>query len=132
MFIIDAHQDLAYNALNFGREYTHSAYETRKRERLAKSHAVLRNGDTLLGYPEYKKATVAVIVASLFSMPARCSTGDWDLQVYDTMNQAHKNMQTQLDHYVRWTDKNPEKFRMHLNKTEVLVVRNQTYSRIKN
>jgi len=47
MLIVDSHEDLAWNALTFGREYMRSAAETRSLE--AGSETPARNGNTLLG-----------------------------------------------------------------------------------
>ena len=69
MLIADAHQDLAWNMLTFGRDYTQAAEETQRREK--GGLAPLHNGDTLLGWPDYQRGQVAVIFATLFSAPAR-------------------------------------------------------------
>jgi membrane dipeptidase len=62
--IIDAHEDLAWNMLTFGRDYNLSAAETRQRE--AGTDTPLLNGDTLLGWPEYQRGRVAVVFSVLF------------------------------------------------------------------
>jgi len=67
--IVDAHEDLAWNALTFGRDYTRSALATRQAE--ATSETPRRNGNTLLGLPEYLQGQVAVIFGALFASPAR-------------------------------------------------------------
>ena len=69
MIIVDAHQDLAWNMLAFGRDYTHAAAETRLQERGGPTPQ--RNGDALLGWPDYQRGKVAVIFATLFAAPAR-------------------------------------------------------------
>ena len=66
---VDAHQDLAWNILTFGRDYTLSAAETRQRE--AGGLAPQVNGDTLLGYPDYMRGNVALVFATLFAAPVR-------------------------------------------------------------
>ena len=53
MLIVDAHEDLAWNMLSFGRDYTRSALETRQLEK--GTDAPKRNGDTLLGWDEYQR-----------------------------------------------------------------------------
>jgi hypothetical protein len=45
--IIDAHQDLAWNMVNLGRDYSRSAYEIREDEKDTAIPAY--NGNTLLG-----------------------------------------------------------------------------------
>ena len=74
--LIDAHQDLAWNILTFGRDYTLSAAETRKRELGTLVPQV--NGDTLLGWPDYQRGKVAVIFSTLFATPTRHKMGEWD------------------------------------------------------
>ncbi len=59
MLIVDAHQDLAWNMLTFGRDYTKSALQIRRQEQ-GTLHA-LYNDDTLLGWPEYQRGQVALI-----------------------------------------------------------------------
>ena len=106
--IVDSHQDLAWNILSFGRDYTRSAHETRQIEK--GSLTVERNGDTLLGWPEYQQGHVAIIFATLFSTPARCAF-DWETYFYKNNREADKQYRQQLDVYRRLTDERPDKFR---------------------
>jgi len=99
--IVDAHEDLAWNALTFGRDYTRSALDTRQAE--AKSAAPQRNGHTLLGLPEYLSGRVAVIGATLFASPARAAF-DWETECYFNVDEAHHVANRQLDYYHRLTD----------------------------
>ena len=107
--IVDSHQDLAWNILSFGRDYTRSAYETRRIEK--GSLAVERNGDTLLGWPEYQQGEVAVIFATLFSTPTRWAY-DWETYLYKDAKEAKGQYRQQLDIYHRLTDDHPDKFRL--------------------
>jgi membrane dipeptidase len=102
--IVDAHQDLAWNMLTFGRDYTRSALATRAAEQ--NGPAVQRNGSTLLGLPEFLQGQVAVIFGTLFVAPARQKTGPWDAQAYATPEEAHRLAQAQLDAYHRLADDN--------------------------
>ncbi len=104
--IVDAHQDLAWNALTFGRDVTRSVADTRAAE--ADSQAPARNGNTLLGLPEYLQGQVAVILATLFVSPARLQSALWDGQAYNTPQEAHVMAGQQLDYYHRLTDEHPE------------------------
>lgn len=108
--LVDAHQDLAWNILTFGRDYTLSAAETRKCE--AGRLAIQVNGDTLLGWPEYQSGKVAVVFSTLFATPARYKLGEWDHQCYDTAEEAHLVYSRQLDAYKRLVDEHPRSFRM--------------------
>lgn len=110
MIIVDAHQDLAYNILTFGRDYNLSALDTRSREQ--GSETPLRNGDTLLGWPEYRRGQVGVIFATLFASPARRALGEWDTQVYKTSEEAHQIYRGQVDAYNRLADEHPDHFRL--------------------
>lgn len=107
--IVDAHQDLAWNMLSFGRDYTRSVFETRRIE--AGSLTIEHNGDTLLGWPEYQRAKVAVIFATLFSTPARWAY-DWETYFYKDSKEADKHYRQQLDMYHRLVDEHPDKFRL--------------------
>jgi membrane dipeptidase len=106
--LVDAHQDLAWNMLTFGRDYTLSAAETRMKE--AGGLAVQTNGDSLLGYPDYLRGNVALVFATLFAAPLRAKSGDWDHQVYADSNQARQVYLNQLDAYHRLVDRAPQKF----------------------
>jgi membrane dipeptidase len=106
--IVDAHEDLAWNALTFGRDYTRSALDTRQAE--AKSAAPQRNGHTLLGLPEFLSGRVAVIGATLFASPAR-SAFDWETESYFNADEAYHVANRQLDYYRRLTDEH-ETFRL--------------------
>ena len=114
MFIIDAHQDLAWNMLSFGRDYTLSALETRRRERGTETPT--HNDDTLLGWPEYQQGQIAVIFSTLFAAPAYRKLGAWDTQHYVDAAQAYTRYSAQLDAYHRLTDEHPDKF--HLIRTQ--------------
>lgn len=104
--IVDAHQDLAWNALTFGRDVTRSVADTRAAE--VDGQAPTRNGNTLLGLPEYVQGQVAVIFGTLFVSPARFASPLWDGQAYSTPQEAHVMAGQQLDYYHRLADEHPE------------------------
>jgi membrane dipeptidase len=106
--IIDAHEDLAWNMLSFGRDYTLSAAETRQREQGAFAPEV--NGDTLLGWPDYQRGKVAIVFSTLFAAPVRRKLGEWDQQCYASDEEAHMRYSMQLDAYDRLVDEHPEMF----------------------
>jgi len=110
MLIVDAHEDLAYNILSFGRDYTQSAADTRARE--ADTEVPMHNGDTLLGWPDFQRGRVAVVFSTLFVTPVRRKLGAWETQIYEDANQAHTLYSAQLDVYHRLTDEHPDKFRL--------------------
>jgi membrane dipeptidase len=107
--IVDGHEDLAWNALTFGREYMRSVVETRASE--AGGPTPERNGNTLLGYPEWIRGQVAVIFATLYAMPERWKTGPWE-PAYKTPAEARPMYSAQMDHYHRWVDGHPGKLQL--------------------
>ncbi|HET6595626.1 MAG TPA: membrane dipeptidase [Anaerolineales bacterium] len=105
--IIDSHQDLAWNMLTYGRDYTRSAYETRRLE--ASTITPELNGDCTVGWPEYQRGQIAVVFATLFAPPARKKeTGDTIL--YADSQMAHRLYRDQIDFYRRLADSHPDKF----------------------
>ena len=108
--IVDAHADIAYNMLKYGRDYTNAAAETRRLE--AGTANVLENEDTLLGWPDYQRGHVAVVFSTLYATPVRWHTGANNLQVYKTFDEAHQHYHDQLLIYHRLTDSTPDKFRL--------------------
>ena len=96
--IVDAHEDLAWNALNFGRDYTRSTVDTRQAE--LKSETPRRNGNTLLGLPEYLQGQVAVVFGAMFVSPSRWASA-WESQSYTSADEAYRMASRQLDYYHR-------------------------------
>ena len=108
--LVDAHEDIAYNMLKYGRDYTRAAEETRRLE--VGSANVLENEDALLGWPDYQRGQVAVIFSTLYASPTRWHTSGNNLQVYKTFDEAHALYHEQLLTYHRMTDSMPDKFRL--------------------
>ena len=117
--IVDSHEDLAWNMLCFGRDYTRSAQETRALE--VDSPAVEHNGDTMLGYPDYQRGRVAVVFATLFASPARQLEGDWERIYYPDgdYKTAHRIYRQELDTYRRLVDSHPDKFRLLTSRADL-------------
>jgi len=98
MFIIDAHEDLAYNVLADGRNYLESAYTTRATE--AGSSIADTNGVCMLGLPEWLRAGVAVIFATLTAIPrSRAQVGE---PSYPVIEAAYQQAIAQLNIYRHW------------------------------
>jgi membrane dipeptidase len=108
--MVDAHQDLAWNMLTFGRDYTLSSADTRNREQGALAPQM--NGDTLLGWPDYQRGKVAVIFSTLFAAPVSDKLGEWDQHCYANPEEAHMRHSMQLDAYNILADQHPAMFRM--------------------
>ena len=96
--IVDAHEDIAWNTLCFGRDYLRSAYDIRRREENGPVEAV--NGVAMLGLPEWLKGGVAVIGATLFTPPERRRTSLLE-QHYSDANEAHALALRQIEIYER-------------------------------
>ena len=117
-FIVDAHQDLAWNMLTFGRDYTCSVQEMRKRE--AGGTAVEQNGESIIGWPELQQGKVGIVFSTLFVSPARRAlAGEWDTQVYRDFEEAHKLYKTQAETYHRLADQHPDQFRLLFNRKDL-------------
>jgi len=108
--IVDAHEDIAWNMLKYGRDYTRPAHETRQLE--VGSQTVVDNEDSTLGWPDYQRGQVAVIFSTLFAAPVRWSTSGSNSQVYRTFDEAHDLYRQQLLTYHRMVDAAPDKFRL--------------------
>ena len=115
--IIDAHQDLAWNMLNLGRDYTRSAYDIRQSEKNTPIPAF--NGNTMLGWPQYQEAKVAIVFGTLYCTPRRSHHDEYEIQVYETPQQAHECYRHNLDAYWRLTDQHPDKFRLLCNQSDL-------------
>ena len=116
MLIIDSHQDLAWNMLTYGRDYTRSVKETRRIE--AGTTTPDRNGDCLVGWPEYQEGKVAVVFSTLYATPAR-KMEPGDLIVYKDSETAHRLYRDQIDVYRKLADSHPDKFRLISSTSEL-------------
>src|SRR5687767_4395008 len=102
MLLIDAHEDIAWNALTFNRDVRRSAADTRQRE--ARTPIPTYNGSTLLGKDDWLAGEVAVIFATLFASPIKHAMGSWETQSYRNAEEAHKFLSAQLDYYHKLTE----------------------------
>lgn len=120
--IVDAHADIAYNMLKYGRDYTRPAAETRRRE--AGAQTIQDNEDTLLGWGDYQRGQVAVIFSTLFAVPIRFRKTETEKQVYQNFDEAHKLYREQLLTYHRMTDSIPDKFRLIASSSDLNLILN--------
>ncbi len=109
-YVIDAHEDLAYNILSFGRDYLRPVAETRRSE--VDTPIPGRVGHTLIGWPEYQSGQVAVVFGTLFAAARRFAQGSWENQFYSNPAQAGQLWRNQLDVYRRLADNHPDQFRL--------------------
>lgn len=107
--IIDAHQDLAWNMLSYGRDYTRSVLETRRLE--AGTTTPDQNGDCIIGWPEYQRGQVAVVFSTLYATPAK-KKQEADTIWYADSESAHRLYRDQILLYQKLADSHPDKFRL--------------------
>ena len=100
MLIVDAHEDVAWNALALGRDVCRSALETRRLEE--GTDIPQREGHCMVGLPEWLAGGVAVVLGTVFVAPAR--RGWQEPHTYTTAEEAHTLGQAQLDFYHRLAD----------------------------
>lgn len=115
--IVDAHQDLAWNMLTFGRDYTRPVAETRRLE--LGQPVITANDDTLLGRSEYLRGRVAVVFATLFATPERLCSSIWDGVCYCSDDDAHQVYRKQLGMYERLSDEHPDMFRLIRSRSDL-------------
>ena len=85
--IVDAHLDLAYGALELGRDLTLPLEEIRKRDPGTE-------GIPTVTHPAQQEGGVALVFATLFALPGKCPDPEM----------AHRAALAQLDVYRRWQD----------------------------
>ena len=103
MFIVDAHLDLAYNALRYGRDLRLELAEAREREKGLRDHP---HGTITTTIPELLDSEIGLIFGTLFVLPARSNRAGAanDRLVYEDGDQAYRAAGEQLDYYHRLAD----------------------------
>ena len=120
-FIIDAHEDLAYNGLSFGRDYCCSAAEIRQREK--GSRMTEASGQALVGWPDMQRGQIAMVFGTLFILPKKYLEGEWELgQSYSTTEEGGRLYRQQVDYYRRLCESNPDKFSLICNQDDMAAV----------
>ena len=87
-WIIDSHQDLAYNALTFNRDIRNSAAQTRALE--IDSPAPSLVGQTTVGWPDFQRGQVALVFSSIFQAHRRYLKPDWEVLAYTSFAEADR------------------------------------------
>ncbi len=101
--IVDAHEDLAFNGLLYARDYRRSAYAIREDEHRA--GAADRRGRCMLGVPELLQANVAMVFATLYTLPqSRAEKGE---PGYRTQAEAREAALRQFGLYEQWLAEDP-------------------------
>ncbi|HML20383.1 MAG TPA: membrane dipeptidase [Aggregatilinea sp.] len=104
--IVDAHQDIAWNAFNNGRDFRMSAWAKRRRE--TDPTFLKRYGRAMVGLPEVLLGRVAIIGATLFVSPAWTKVYPDEKLLYSTPDDAYSLASRQLDYYQRLADEIPQ------------------------
>lgn len=100
MLIVDAHLDLAYNAVENGRNLRQPLDNLRAREPKPGSRGI-----ATVTLPELHKGGVGLVFGTLFVMPATSNVTGLDTgKVYHTAGEAHQLAMAQLDYYHRLAD----------------------------
>ena len=102
MIVVDAHEDIAYNALCYGRDYRINAWEKRRVE--AGTEVSEKAGEATIGLPDAILGRVAVVFATIFVAPAKPQPTPWDKLQYKTPHQAERLAIQQIDYYRRIAD----------------------------
>lgn len=107
MIIVDAHQDIAYNAVSFNRDYTLPAYKKRRLE--VQTPSAKGPGRAMLGLPDALIGRVGVAFATLFVMPAESTfLAGYPQPYYRDARQAYDLASKQVDYYERLADDNEQ------------------------
>lgn len=100
--IIDGHQDIAWNALEFGRDPMKSAFQVREEEAGTAIPKVI--GERLTGFPEYRKGRIGIIFATIFVMPREHSYNGWSKVTYSNSTQASAQAWQQITYYQKLSE----------------------------
>ncbi|MHB0939172.1 MAG: dipeptidase [Armatimonadota bacterium] len=96
-WLIDGHEDLAFNAVVLGRDLTRPVAEIRRAEGETPAHG---EGVATVSLPALRAADVRVVLATLFTAPARALDAH-GLPGYRTPEDAYRQSMDQLDYYHR-------------------------------
>lgn len=102
MIVVDAHEDIAYNALMFGRDYRQSALAHRTRE--AGTDTPNNAGTATVGLPDALLGRVALTFSTLFVAPRTRQSAPWDGLSYSEPEEAYAIALRQMDYYERLAD----------------------------
>ena len=95
--IVDAHEDIAWNWLEFGRDPRENAYDVRARE--SGTWIISAAGQRTTGLPQWIQGRIGIIFATLFVMPRSHAWTASLTQVYSTPQEAHQRAVEQMDRY---------------------------------
>jgi membrane dipeptidase len=107
MLIVDAHLDIAYGALEDGRNPLVTVDEIRRSEPRKP-----RAGRATVSFPQLREAGIAVVFGTIFVMPKAAARGDAVKMVYEDANDAHRLGMAELDYYHRLVDGEANRLRL--------------------
>ena len=114
-FILDAHQDLAYNMTVLGRDYRLPNAQTRLQDRQTGKNG--SGGCSLLGLPESNAANAGLVFGTLFSVPERRRDPKFENEeYYSSPADAHRLYAKQLDLYQKLAETQSYAYRLVLTK----------------
>jgi len=119
MLIVDAHQDIAHNALK-GRDFTLPVQEIRRCE--AEAHPLGGHDLAMVSLPELLAGQVGIVFATLFAEPIRGNPWYDGGPAYTTLVEAHALARRQLDYYRGLAAADP-RVRLLTNQRELLAFR---------
>jgi membrane dipeptidase len=103
VFIVDAHQNIGYNAHQIGRDYTQWAWHQRQQE------LGLNLRSPMTSLPDNMLGRVGIVFASLLVIPEASPTKQpWEHVVYKNSRQAYEQAMWQMDYYKRLEDESPK------------------------
>jgi membrane dipeptidase len=100
MFIVDAHLDLAFNALEFGRDLTQPVAALRR----AEAGRPVGDGPITVTFPSLRDAGVGLVFGAIFVEPFDRKKPVKKL-TYRNEQEAHRLAMRELDYYRRMADK---------------------------
>ncbi len=109
MFLVDAHLDIAYNALKYGRDPLLAVEQLRAAETPDGER-----GLATVSFPQLREGGVGLIFGTVFTLPAASAArmgGDLEM-TYRERHQAQAMAMTQLDYYHRLADREENRVRI--------------------
>lgn len=104
MFLVDAHLDLAYSALNYGRNLHLPVADIRAAEPVPPRHGI-----ATVSWPDLKLSGFGLVFGTLFvSTAVSPMTDPGGKFIYRTPADAHRLAMTELDYYHRLADTDPQ------------------------
>ena len=109
MQIVDAHLDIAYNAIKYGRDPLLSVRQLREQETPDPNRGV-----ATVSFPQLREAGGVLLFGTLFTAPERSADlmGGDTLLTYRDEHQAHRQAMDQFDFYRRLVDEEQNHLRL--------------------